>query len=102
MAAKTGRFPCNLAAALGHLRCTFLLPPAVLGQHIAVVPQGYTMRNALRLLSPSPHRLARLLLALFAIAPGSSAAVAQQSGTARATQAAPRRGTAPAKPATLT
>lgn len=37
------------------------------------------MRNALRFLSP--HRLTRLLLAFFAIAPGSSAAVAQQTGS---------------------
>jgi zinc protease len=58
------------------------------------------MRNALRLLSP--HRLSRLLLALFAIAPSSSAAVAQQSGTAGSTQSATKRGTTAAQPAQLT
>ncbi|MGH7696251.1 MAG: M16 family metallopeptidase, partial [Gemmatimonadaceae bacterium] len=58
------------------------------------------MRNALRLLSP--HRLSRLLLALFAIAPGSSAAVAQQSGAAGSTQSAPRKGATPARPSAPT
>ena len=57
------------------------------------------MRNALRLLSP--HRLSRLLLALFAVAPGSSAAVAQQSGTA-STQTAPRKGATSARPSAPT